>query len=353
MTSLLDQPEFLGALVAGGRSRAIAAGVDRPNEYDAITAGLGTASQWSSAFRAAGAVHRGQTEAAEQAGHLISAADAYLAAAACAHVATTLPTGDRAGHHEAATAMHRALALFEPPVQHLRGQTFRGTLTPQPHDPSAPVVVIVPGLDSSQVEFHSNAVALHRRGLATLTIDGPGQGELAPDTAMRADYHVVVTEALDTLLATGIRPHAIGVMALSLGGFFGTVALAREQRLTAGVIVSGPSRLVWDELPELVQATFALRAGGHDAARALVAEVDVDTIAPTLAQPLLVIDGELDVIPGGINGGRLATLAPHGRHLVIPGGDHLIGNRRWQWLPRAADFLHDQLTQQAAAPPRG
>lgn len=28
MTSLLDEPELLGVLIAGGRSRAIAAGVD-------------------------------------------------------------------------------------------------------------------------------------------------------------------------------------------------------------------------------------------------------------------------------------------------------------------------------------
>lgn len=270
MTSLLDQPELLDGLVAGGRSRAIAAGID-PSQYDAITAGLSTARQWSTAFRAAGAEHRTQAEAAEQAGHPVSAADAYLAAAACAHVATTLPTSDDAGHHEAATAMHRALALHGPPVQHLSGQTVRGVLTTQPDDPTAPVVAIVPGLDSSQVEFHANAVALHRRGLATLTIDGPGQGELAPHTALRADYQLVVTEALDTLLATGVQPRSIGIMALSLGGFFGTMALAHEHRLTAGVIVSGPSRLVWDDLPELVQATLTLRTGNHDAARALIA----------------------------------------------------------------------------------
>lgn len=349
MTSLLDQPEMLAPLIAGGRSRAVAAGVD-PDQYDAITTDLGSASQWSSAFRAAGAEHRGHAEAAEQSGRLVTAADAYLAAAACAHVATTLPTPDRAGHHEAASAMHRALALLDPPVHHLRGQTFRGVLTPQVGDPGAPVVVIVPGADSSQVEFRANAAALHRRGLATLTVDGPGQGEMAPTTTLRADYDVVITEALDALPGTGIDPAAIGVMALSLGGYFGALALARESRLDAGVIVSGPSRLVWEELPGLVRATLALRTGDQDAARDLVAHIDVEAIAPTLNQPLLVIDGQHDVIPGVANGQRLADLTPHGQHLLIAGGDHLVGNRRWRWLPRAADFLHDQLTTGSAAP---
>jgi len=242
--------------------------------------------------------------------------------------------------------MRHALALLDPTAQQLSGQTFQGALTRQPGDPRAPVVVIVPGLDSSQVEFYANALALRRRGLATLTIDGPGQGELAPNTVTRADYHLVVAEALDALFATGLAPRAIGLMALSLGGFYGALALAREPRLAAGVTVSGPSRMAWNDLPELLQAILTIRTGGTDAARAFTAQVDIEDIAPTIRQPLLVIDGELDVIPGFANGERLATLTPRGQHLLIPGGDHLVGNKRWQWLPRAADFLQDQLARE-------
>jgi len=142
---------------------------------------------------------------------------------------------------------------------------------------------------SSQVEFHANAVALRRRGLATLTIDGPGQGALATRTVMRADYEVIVAEALDAALATGLRPRAIGLMGLSLGGFYGAVSLAREPRLAAGVTVSGPSRLDWKQLPPLLQAILTARAGSEDVAHTFTAQVDLADIAPTITQPLLVV----------------------------------------------------------------
>jgi hypothetical protein len=72
---------LLVSIVALGRSRAIAAGVD-PCEYDAITTGLTSPGQWPAAFRAA---HRGRAEQAEDAGYRITAADAHLATAACCH----------------------------------------------------------------------------------------------------------------------------------------------------------------------------------------------------------------------------------------------------------------------------
>lgn len=343
MTELLDQPELLAPIIQSGRSRAIAAGVD-PNEYDAICVRLSSASDWPAGFRAAGAAHRAQAEAAEQANHRVTAGEAFLTAAACCHIATTVPSTDRAGHREAADAMRRALTLLEPSAKHLSGTDFRGVLTGQPDNHHAPLVVIAPGLDSSQVEFLANAAALRRRGLATLTIDGPAQGELAPDTMIRADYEVVIGEALDAVLATGLRPRAFGLMALSLGGFYGAISLAREPRLAAGVTVSGPSRLTWNQLPPILQAILTIRAGSKEAAKAFTAHVDVDGMAQTIEQPLLVVDGELDIIPGCVNGRQLATHAPHGEYLLVPGGDHLVGNARWKWLPQAADFLTEHLT---------
>lgn len=342
MTSLLDQPELLEPIVASGRSRAIAAGVDA-NEYDTVTARLTSAGEWPAAFRAAGAAHRDRAQQAEAAGRLVSAADAYLAAASCCHVATTVPSADRAAHAEAGEAMVRALAVLEPDAVELTGETFRATLVPQAGDPAAPLVVIVPGLDSSRVEFHANALELRRRGMATLAIDGPGQGTLAPSTVMRADYDVVVREALDVGLATGIAPSTIGLMALSLGGFYGALALAREPRLAAGVTVSGPSRMSYAQLPALLQEILTIRAGSQHAAAAFAEQADVSAFAADIAQPLLVVDGELDVIPGFENGKLLAELAPYGEHLVVGAGDHLVGNRRWEWLPRAADFLRENL----------
>jgi len=49
------------------------------------------------------------------------------------------------------------------------------------------------------------------------------------------------------------------------------------------------------------------------------------------------------VIAGVANGELLAQRTVKGSHLMIDGGDHLVGNRRSQWLPLAGDFLHQHL----------
>ena len=60
-------------------------------------------------------------------------------------------------------------------------------------------MIVIPGMDSSMVEFRPVADALLRRGLAVMTIDGPGQGELAATTAPRPDYQVVTSAVIDAL----------------------------------------------------------------------------------------------------------------------------------------------------------
>src|ERR1035441_7895537 len=39
------------------------------------------------------------------------------------------------------------------------------------------------------------------------------------------------------------------------------------------------------------------------------------------------------------NGAVLADAAPRAEYLLVPGGDHMVGNARWAWLPGTADWL--------------
>ncbi|WP_228011405.1 hypothetical protein [Nonomuraea phyllanthi] len=43
------------------------------------------------------------------------------------------------------------------------------------------------------------------------------------------------------------------------------------------------------------------------------------------------------------NGEPLARLAPKGHHLLVPHGDHLLGNARPDWLATAADWISGAL----------
>jgi pimeloyl-ACP methyl ester carboxylesterase len=117
-----------------------------------------------------------------------------------------------------------------------------------------------------------------------------------------------------------------------------------QPRLQAGVIVSGPYKLSWAELPPFVTDTLILRTGDLSSAERFAGKIDLTTTAPIIDQPLLVVDGGQDIIAGCINGEPLAEKAPHGEYLLIPEGDHLIGNARWKWLPTTADWLAEHLT---------
>jgi alpha-beta hydrolase superfamily lysophospholipase len=342
MTVLLD--EAPSALVALTRSRATSAGLD-PSEYDAVTSELTSLRDWPAAFRSAGRHHQRAAERASTEGRRVSAGEGYRDAALWFHFATTIPHPDRNGHAESADAMRRALTHLDPTWERVAADDLAGTLRRPAGPGKHPVVLVIPGMDSGKEEFFSITEALLRRGVATLAIDGPGQGELAVTSAPRPDYQNVTSSAINAISdRADLDADRVGAIALSLGGSYGAVSLAAEPRIVTGVIVSGVTALHWDALPPLVTQTLALRTGSLEAAREFAHRIDLTGVAERIQVPLLVIDGGRDVIPGTANGETLARRTPGGEYLLVPEGDHLVANARWKWLPDAADRLADHLT---------
>ena len=311
---------------AANFSRATGAGLD-PHEYLRVTGELVGLDQWGETFMRAA---HGHLVRAEQATSTVSAGEHFQAAARWFHFAVLGPNRESAlAASEADVAMGRAL---ESRARRMEGPSFAGWLR-GPVDAEA-TVVVVPGLDSGKEEFHDVVAALLRRGMAVFAMDGPGQGVLAATTMARADYHQVIGQVIDAL---GVQ--RVGLIGLSLGGYYAAESAAREARVAAAVTVSGPFRLDWNALPLPVRDLLAQRAGGEEAARLFAAQVDLSTLAPQITCPLLVVDGGQDIIPGVTNGEPLARLAPLGRYLDLPHGDHLLGNARPDWLTSAADWL--------------
>ncbi|MFH8379807.1 alpha/beta hydrolase family protein [Kitasatospora sp. NPDC018058] len=346
--SVLDTPGLLPAFVAENRPRAHGAGLD-PYEYTRVTAPLTTLRDWPAAFGAAGRRYAVAAERAAAEGRTVTAGTAYRDAARWFHVAGLLPHPDRAAAArlaaEADEAMRRALVLLEPTAERVEGEGFAGWLRrPAPEGEPAPVVVVVPGMDSGKEEFHAVAEALLVRGVAVLAIDGPGQGVLAATSAPEPDYHRVVGRALDALAhRDGLDPARTAVIGLSLGGYYAATAAAREPRLRAAVTVSGPYRLDWGHLVPFVTETLAQRCGGPEAARAFAARVDLTALAPAITLPLLVVEGGEDRIPGVTNATALASHAPNAELLLVPHGNHLLGTALPDWLPATADWLTTRL----------
>ncbi|MFD8101495.1 alpha/beta hydrolase family protein [Nocardia fluminea] len=256
-----------------------------------------------------------------------------LMAARWAHLATLIPDSDHPVHAAAADSdAEEGFSLLEPGSRRITGRDFTGILRGPAH--AERTVIVVPGLDSSKDEFHVLADALVRRGAAVFAMDGPGQGALAATSTMTTDYPAVIGAAIDALGAA-----EVGVVGLSLGGYYAAAAAALDPRITVAATVSGPFRLDWPALPDPIVDLIIRRAGSREAAEAFALTVDLTTLAPALRCPLLVVDGADDVIPGVTDGAPLAHSAPRAHYLRIPGGDHLVGNNQSAWLPVVADHL--------------
>jgi dipeptidyl aminopeptidase/acylaminoacyl peptidase len=210
------------------------------------------------------------------------------------------------------------------------------------------LVLLVPGLDSTKEEFFKLENVFLERGMATLSIDGPGQGESGYDLPIRPDYDVAVTAVLDAIAArTDVDLDRVGLLGVSLGGYYAPRVLAFEPRVKAGVGLSGPYRFsdIWDDVPPQTRETFVAKsfARDDDEARARAAELDLNGVAERIEQPYLAITGKLDRLIPWEQTERAAREAPNGLFLLHEDGNHGCANVPYKTRPVAADWLREQL----------
>ena len=115
-----------------------------------------------------------------------------------------------------------------------------GILVLPDHPKPAPCVLFFNGLDSTKEQIYGTGTAaeLRRRGIATLIVDTPGAGEalrLRGLTATPETEHWA-TACIDYLTARDdTDENMVGMLAWSLGGYYGPRATAFEPRIRFGV----------------------------------------------------------------------------------------------------------------------
>jgi dipeptidyl aminopeptidase/acylaminoacyl peptidase len=187
------------------------------------------------------------------------------------------------------------------------------------------------------------------RGLATLAVDGPGQGEAEYELPIEPGYEKVATAVVDFLQdRAGLDVDKIGLFGVSLGGYYAARAAAYEKRLRAVVALAGPYRLDldWDERPPQTRATFQARSGARSAAeaRAKAAELTLEAAAPHIETPLLVVGGARDTIAPAYHQERLAEEVRTAELVLYPDGNHGVTNRAYESRSRMADWLAARLS---------
>jgi 2,6-dihydroxypseudooxynicotine hydrolase len=347
--------ERVQAAISHWAGRFIANGIDY-NDFVRTTSSISRWDEWLDAWTATAEVHMGLAHEAMARGHRRSAGEAYLRAAVSYHFSKFVWMLDPARHRRnteaAVSAMQSAHRLLDPSAERieapLHGATVVANLRRPGGDGLAPLVVLIPGLDSTKEEFfHWESVFLER-GMATLSLDGPGQGETGFELDIRPDYERAVTAILDAATAQpGLDFDRVGAVGVSLGGHYVVRAAAFEPRLKAIAGISGAYDFAanWEAMPELTRETVVHHSGARDQeqARRRAHELDLEGVAQRVVQPCLVVTGELDRVIPWPETKRIADAAPNAAWVLYEDGTHVCNNIPFKYRPLVADWIRDRL----------
>jgi 2,6-dihydroxypseudooxynicotine hydrolase len=335
--------------------RFVQAGVDY-SDFVATTAGVERWEDWHAAWCRNGDMHVGLAEDAAAHGRRLTAGEAWARAAVAYHFAKFVwmvdPELSRAAADRAVAAMAKTHEYLDPAAERLEvpldGGRVVGNLRRPTGEERPPLVLLIPGLDSTKEEFFRLENVFLDRGMATLSMDGPGQGESGYDLPIRPDYEVAVTAVLDALDGRDdLDLERVGLLGVSLGGYYAPRVLAFEPRVRAGVGLSGPYRFsdIWDDVPPQTRETFVAKsfARDDDDGRRKASELDLTGVAERIRQPYLAITGKLDRLIPWEQTERAAREAPNGEFLLHEDGNHGCANVPYKTRPVAADWLREQL----------
>lgn len=343
--------------VANWGPRFTAQGVD-PGDFARVTGQLERWEEWLAGWCANADLHAQLAAAAEQRGWLRTAGEAWVRAALSYHFGKFVWMLDLDAHDDAAAravaAMANAHRLLDPAAERIEipfaGARLVGNLRRPPGLARPPLVLLIAGLDSTKEEFFAAENVLLARGLATFSLDGPGQGETARALKIRPDFEVPAAAVLDVLCA---RPDLdggrVGLLGVSLGGYYGARAAAFEPRIRALVISGGCydyGALIRDR-PAHSLATFSYGCGAAspEEAYAFAARMTLAGVAERISQPAIVVFGKQDRLVPWQQAVRVAQEAPAAELWLFEEGNHVCLNMSYRWRPQAADWLAGQLTQ--------
>jgi dipeptidyl aminopeptidase/acylaminoacyl peptidase len=313
-------------------------------------------SDWGRAWTETARVHEEMGEQAWDEGRRISAVGFFVSAARCYHLSYFLSVDDENAHAYGLAKMvechDRVLPYMEPAVEKIvipfPEADLSGLLSIPAGDGPHPIVMFLPGLDSTKEQRHGGRGSLLRRGMAVLSLDGPGQGEISPNLPIRYDYEVAVSAAIDFLERYGrIDASRIGLIGASLGGYYACRAAAFEPRVTAAVANCGPYSWIdcWDELPEVTRGAFRKYSwsSSDDEAKEKARALDLTGVAEKISQPLLVVHAMLDPLIGVEHAQRIADEAPNATLITVDGATHGVSNLAYKFAPRADDWIAERL----------
>jgi dipeptidyl aminopeptidase/acylaminoacyl peptidase len=342
-----------------------ATGVD-PNDLRKLMRSIARWEDWCRGWSEEAARHEKLAEEAAARGRALTAAEAYVRASIYYHYGKHLFAAQADEFRKAHDAMLRCYAAgatkLPNPVERVefpfRGVAMPGWLRKPRHVESShverpPVAVILPGLDACKEELHAWAEAFVDRGVAALTLDGPGQGETSFHLPTTPEWGAVLGAVIDVLeKRRDVDGTRVGVVGQSLGAIYAPLAAAGEPRLKACIANCGPYDwgAVLPKMPHVSQEVFRVRshAKSMDEAYALAKKITLEGQAERIRCPLLVVFGAGDRLVPPSEGERLAKAASGPSQLVVyEEGNHVCFNISYKFRPLTGDWMAEQLQARA------
>jgi 2,6-dihydroxypseudooxynicotine hydrolase len=317
-------------------------------DFEEVTASIARWEDWCAAWSARAAMHEALGKEALHASFRLTAGEHLVRAAMYYHFAKFVfvqdPAQMRAAHMKAVACYTGALPLIRPPGERVEipfeGKTLKAVLRG-----AGPVLIMAPGLDSTKEELHAYEEPFLARGIATLAIDGPGQGEAEYEIPICGDYERAASAVVDWIQErSDLDEKRIGIWGVSLGGYYAPRAAAFEKRLKACIALSGPYDWaeIWDGLPELTRETFRVRSHAQDQESALAnaRRLTLKDAAKHITCPLFIVAGRQDRLVPAAHAERLArSVSGPVELLMVEDGGHNANNRPYRYRSRSADWL--------------
>lgn len=309
-------------------------------------------SDWFPVWTTVGADFEKLGDTAAMQGNLVSAGQLLTKAALAYHFAQYLHFEDLDEKKRAAVAKvacyTRALPLQPVPGMRLEipysGRTLPAVLRVPPGVARVPLALLVCGSDSSKEEHFAIEREFLARGMATLSFDGPGQGEVSDWMPMRPSYHEAVSAVIDYVQAEeGIDPHRIGVVGFGFGGMLAVSSAAADQRIRACISVSGYFDMCvmnWDDPIRSWRFAHIVGVETIAAAREVARDFTLEDWCDRLECPVLVMHGQADAgIPAAAAKKIADRIGANAEYCLVEAGVHCFHNVAFRTTPLICDWL--------------
>jgi alpha-beta hydrolase superfamily lysophospholipase len=264
-------------------------------------------------------------------------------------------------YHAGIRLRHPNIAFVEVPYE---GTTLPALFMKAPVEGPAPTVVVVDGMDNTkEMSIFFAGLEFARRGMHTLALDGPGQGESLRIRGLhgRFDYEVPGGAAFDFMASRGdVDARRIAIMGYSFGGYYACRIAAFEKRYAACVALTA---LHWDlaawqrrikeknesDPKSVAQSNFqfqwVVNAATADEAIAIAKKFSLADVAKNIACPFLVTHGGNDRVVPPENARKLYDAVGSARKTIKifspedGGAEHAHVDNRQVGIDFAADWL--------------